>query len=71
MDVKVLIKRNTDNAPSSALPSSGKAPSSGQNPASDHFYLAKVPNSGQFPVVDKKSGIYTDLKVEKVVIVIV
>ena len=23
----------------------------------DHFYLAKVPISGQFPVVDKKSGI--------------
>ena len=24
----------------------------------DHFYLAKAPSSGQFQVVDKKSGIY-------------
>jgi len=29
----------------------------------DHFYLAKVPNSGQFPVVDINLGFLFDLVV--------
>ena len=44
----------TDNALRSALLSSRKALSSGQNSASHNFYLAKAPSSGQISVVDKK-----------------
>ena len=40
-DIRPRVFDGTDNAPSSALPSSGKAPSSGQNSASRPFLFSK------------------------------
>ena len=39
----ILKGITTEYSPSSALPSSGKAPSSGQNPASQPFLFSKSP----------------------------
>ena len=39
----LVLRYYTEYSPSSALPSSGKAPSSGQNPASQPFLFSKSP----------------------------
>ena len=50
----LIFFTNTDYPLNGALTVVEKLPEVHKTLPPDHFYLAKVPNSGQFPVADKK-----------------